>query len=75
MAGGARAAAGGLTPREAEVLALQAKVKTAAVAQTGSYGIGKGGLDGKAAAFWLLVGLPLTWGVWNTVEKALVLLR
>ena len=23
----------------------------------------------------LLVGLPLTWGVWNTVEKALVLLR
>jgi hypothetical protein len=61
---------------EAEVLAIQAKVKTAAAAgQTGSYGIGKGGLDGKAAAFWLLVGLPLTWGVWNTVEKALVLFR
>ena len=35
--------------------------------------IGKGGLDAKAAAFWMLVGVPLAWGVWKTVEKALVL--
>jgi hypothetical protein len=34
-----------------------------------------GGLDFKAALFWLLVGIPLAWGVWNTVEKALVLFR
>ena len=39
----------------------------------GSYGIGKGGLDFKAVLFWLLVGVPLGWGVWNTVQKALVL--
>jgi hypothetical protein len=44
-----------------------------AVAQSGSFGIGKGGLDAKAAAFWMLVGIPLAWGVWKTVEKALVL--
>ena len=23
--------------------------------------------------FWLFVGIPLTWGVWTTVTKALVL--
>jgi hypothetical protein len=41
--------------------------------QTGSFGIGKGGLDFKAALFWLFVGVPLGWGVWNTFQKALVL--
>jgi MFS family permease len=62
---------------EAEVQAVQAKLKsaTAAAGQAGSFGIGTGRLDGKAAAFWLLVGLPLAWGVWNTVEKTLVLLQ
>ncbi len=39
----------------------------------GSYGIGMGGLDAKAALFWLFVGIPLAWGIWNTAEKALVL--
>lgn len=59
---------------EAEVEAEQAKLRLAsATAETGSFGIGKGGLDAKAAAFWLLVGVPLAWGVWKTVEKALVL--
>jgi MFS family permease len=43
------------------------------VAQTASFGIGTGGFDAKAAAFWLLVGIPLAWGVVKTVEKALVL--
>ena len=62
---------------EAELQAVQAKLKsvTAAAGQAGYFGIGKGRLDGKAAAFWLLVGLPLAWGVWNTVEKTLVLLQ
>ena len=27
------------------------------------------------AALWLLVGLPLAWGMWNTLTKALVLFR
>jgi MFS family permease len=61
---------------ETEVLAVQAKQKSAtATGQSGSFGIGKGRLDGKAAAFWLLVGVPLAWGVWNTVEKTLVLMQ
>ena len=41
--------------------------------QSGSFGIGKGGLDAKALPFWLLVGVPLAWGVWKTVQKAIVL--
>jgi len=61
---------------DAEVTAAQAKLKSAAAkATTGSFGIGNGGLDAKAALFWLLVGVPLAWGIWNTVEKTLVLLR
>ena len=32
-----------------------------------------GGITFKAVLFWLLVGIPLAWGIWNTVEKALVL--
>ena len=58
---------------EAEVAAEQAKLKSATGDAGGSYGIGKGGLDAKAAAFWTLVGVPLAWGVWQTLEKALVL--
>jgi hypothetical protein len=60
---------------DAEVAAEQAKLRPAAsTAQTtGSFGIGTGGLDLKAALFWLLVGIPLAWGIWNTVVKALVL--
>ena len=44
-------------------------------AKSGSYGIGKGGIDAKAVPFWLLVGVPLAWGVWQTVQKALVLFQ
>jgi MFS family permease len=59
---------------EADVAAEQAKLRSAAAGvETGSFGIGKGGLDFKAILFWLLVGIPLAWGVWNTVQKALVL--
>lgn len=58
---------------EAEVAAEQAKLRTASGPETtGSFGIGKGGLDAKAALFWALVGVPLAWGVWQTVVKALV---
>ena len=38
--------------------------------QHGSFGIGKGGLDVKAALFWAFVGIPLAWGVWKTLESA-----
>ena len=37
----------------------------------GSFGIGKGGLDLRAALFWAFVGVPLAWGVWKTLAGAL----
>src|SRR6516225_11934381 len=56
---------------EAEVAKLQAaSAKSNAAVQHGSFGIGKGGLDGRAALFWLFVGIPLAWGVWKTLESA-----
>jgi MFS family permease len=59
---------------DVEVAEEQAKLKTSATAvESGSFGIGKGGIDAKALPFWLLVGLPLAWGVWMTVKKAIPL--
>jgi MFS family permease len=56
---------------EAEVARLQAaSAKSEAAIQHGSFGIGKGGLDVRAALFWLFVGIPLAWGVWKTLESA-----
>ena len=52
-----------------EVAKLQAaSAKTTAT--TGSFGIGKGGLDVQAALFWAFVGIPLAWGVWITLKNA-----
>jgi MFS family permease len=57
-----------------EVAAEQAKLRAAsATATSGSFGIGKGGIDAKALPFWLLVGIPLAWGIWVTLERALTL--
>jgi MFS family permease len=58
---------------KAEVDAEQAKLRSTVSKKKGSFGIGMGGFDREAAAFWALVGIPLAWGIWNTVEKALVL--
>jgi MFS family permease len=55
-----------------EVAALQA-ARAADTAPTGSFGIGKGGLDWKAAVFWLFVGVPLAWGVWKTLQSTATL--
>ena len=53
------------------VAKLQAASASAAAAGPhGSYGIGFGGLDVKAALFWAFVGVPLLWGVWKTLESA-----
>jgi MFS family permease len=52
-----------------EVAKLQAASAKAATS-TGSHGIGFGGLDAKAAVFWLFVGIPLAWGVWTTLVSA-----
>ncbi|GLR88482.1 OFA family MFS transporter [Bradyrhizobium iriomotense] len=55
---------------EAEVAKLQASTAGANTGQTGSFGIGTGGLDGKAALFWLFVAVPLAYGVYKTLESA-----
>jgi MFS family permease len=60
---------------DAEVAKLQAATATAgASGPSGSYGIGFGGLDARAALFWAFVGIPLAWGVWKTLESAVKIL-
>jgi len=59
-----------------EVAALQAKAAgTTTPTSGGSFGIGKGGLDGRALLFWAFVGIPLGWGVWKTVNSALAIFQ
>jgi MFS family permease len=54
-----------------EVAKLQAvTLRSAGNVQSGSFGIGKGGLDVSAALFWLFVSIPLAWGVWKTLASA-----
>jgi len=50
-----------------EVAKLQAASEKSQSA-SGSYGIGKGGLDAQAALFWAFVGIPLAWGIWQTLK-------
>jgi MFS family permease len=57
-----------------EVAKLQAASAGSAV-PSGSFGIGKGGLDGKAALFWAFVGIPLAWGVWITLKSVATLFQ
>ena len=48
---------------------------TNAVQTGGSFGIGRGGASPAALLAWSLVGIPLMWGIWVTLTKALVLFR
>jgi MFS family permease len=61
--------------REDEVAALQAKARAALSGPGRSFGIGRGGLDAKAALAWAAVGIPLAWGVWITLSKSIVLFQ
>jgi MFS family permease len=56
--------------KDSDVAALQAKAASATMGPSGSFGIGKGGFDGKAALFWAFVCIPLAWGVWKTLDSA-----
>jgi len=40
---------------------------------SGLEGIGRWRLDATSALAWLAVGIPIAWGVWVTLSKALVL--
>jgi MFS family permease len=55
---------------DAEVARLQAAAASANAGPSGSYGIGKGGLDLKAFLFWAFVGIPLLWGGWITLRNS-----
>jgi len=57
---------------DADVAKLQAvgAGSSSGASQSGSFGIGKGGFDVRAAAFWAFVGIPLVWGVWITLQSA-----
>ena len=37
--------------------------------------IGSGGFDVRALVAWAAVGIPLAWGIWITLQKALVLFQ
>jgi len=56
-----------------EVASLQAKTAAANAGPTGSFGIGKGGLDARAVLAWAIVGLPLLWGIWVTLKSTAAL--
>jgi hypothetical protein len=58
-----------------EVAAIHAKHAAVGTSGGGSYGIGKGGLELRSAAFWAFVGLPLAWGVWNTLQSAVAIFK
>ena len=60
--------------KDEEVAALQAQSQAAA-ATRGSMGIGEWRLDATSILAWLVVGLPIAWGVWITLSNALVLFR
>ena len=55
-----------------EVAKLQAAASASGAVPSGSFGIGKGGLDAKAALFWAFVGIPLAW---ITLKSAAVLFQ
>jgi len=42
---------------------------------SGGRGIGRGGFSPGAALAWAIVGIPILWGIWITLSKALILFR
>src|SRR5690349_17466611 len=58
-----------------EVARLQASLKSRAELRNNAAAAAArlGGFDIKAWLAWAVVGIPLAWGIWTTLEKALVL--
>jgi hypothetical protein len=55
-----------------EVVAVSG-ARAAEHAHDASMGIGRGGLTPAAVPAWLVVGIPIAWGVWVTVQTAMKL--
>jgi hypothetical protein len=53
-----------------EEVDINSAASAQAVGSKGAYGIGRGGLDAQVFLAWVLVGIPLAWGVWKTLEYA-----
>ena len=65
-----------MTEQELAAERKLARDAAAANAGTGEVGAARGyGSRGLVAIFWLFVGIPLAWGVWNTVSQALGMFR
>ena len=57
---------------DAELASVQVRTATDGLSR-GAFGIGSGRFDLKTALAWSFVALPLLWGVWVTLSKAVVL--
>jgi MFS family permease len=55
---------------EADVAALQTKLAAQSPGAGGGYGIDRGGLDLRAILAWLVVGIPVLWGLWKALNSA-----
>lgn len=60
---------------DSEVAALQAKAVSSLSDHSGAFGIGRGGLELKVALAWCAIGIPILWGVWNTLLSTASLFR
>jgi MFS family permease len=60
--------------KEEEVMALQAKMKGKRETEASHPGL-TSRFELKAILAWAVVGVPLTWGIWITIQKALVLFK
>jgi hypothetical protein len=58
---------------DAELAASAKGGSATAPGRTGNAGIGRGGVTPLAILAWLAVGLPIAWGIWSTVSKAMIL--
>jgi MFS family permease len=52
-----------------------AAVAAVTASRGGAHGIGKGGLNAGAMLAWACVGIPIAWGIYVTLERALILFR
>ena len=60
---------------DADLAAVRAQLHEKGTATSGSFGIGKGGLTIMSLLAWTVVAIPIAWGVWIAINKALVLLK
>jgi hypothetical protein len=63
------------TTNTAVQLNRQTQTNAAQAQDSHTAGIGRGGASPAALLAWAAVGLPIAWGMWITLSKALVLFR